>query len=144
EATRWAPFRAWLAAMDALGYQHRIVSLNSMHAPARQAPRAPQSRDRMYVVFWRAGNTPPDLDIRPGAWCSTCESTVAAVQSWRGTARVGRYRQQYDYRCPHQACRHQVVEPHTLPAAAAIDWTVPGQRIGDRAKPLAANTLARI
>lgn len=31
-----------------------------------------------------------------------------------------------------------------LPAAAAIDWTNPGQRIGDRAKPLAAKTMARI
>jgi DNA (cytosine-5)-methyltransferase 1 len=37
-----------------------------------------------------------------------------------------------------------VVEPGWLPAAAAIDWTLPGQRIGDRAKPLAAKTMQRI
>jgi DNA (cytosine-5)-methyltransferase 1 len=31
-----------------------------------------------------------------------------------------------------------------LPAAAAIDWSMPGQRIGDRTKPLADKTRARI
>jgi DNA (cytosine-5)-methyltransferase 1 len=37
-----------------------------------------------------------------------------------------------------------VVEPYWLPAAAAIDWSLPGTRIGDREKPLAEKTLARI
>lgn len=37
-----------------------------------------------------------------------------------------------------------VVEPHYRPAADIIDWALLGQRIGDRAKPLAAKTLARI
>ena len=31
-----------------------------------------------------------------------------------------------------------------MPAAVAIDWTIPGTRIGDRDEPLAAKTLARI
>ena len=34
--------------------------------------------------------------------------------------------------------------PPCCPAAVAIDWSIPGQRIGDRAKPLADKTLARI
>lgn len=37
-----------------------------------------------------------------------------------------------------------MVEPAWLPAAAAIDWNIPGQRIGDRDRPLAAKTMARI
>jgi DNA (cytosine-5)-methyltransferase 1 len=57
---------------------------------------------------------------------------------------MGRYRQQYVYRCPNTFCRNQVVEPEALPAAVAIDWSIPGQRIGDRAKPLAEKTLKRI
>jgi DNA (cytosine-5)-methyltransferase 1 len=57
---------------------------------------------------------------------------------------MGRYRQQYLYRCPHAACRGQAVEPAVLPAAAAIDWSLPGQRIGDRAVPLKPKTIARI
>lgn len=144
DAAKWIPFKAWLMAMDAYGYNHRIVSLNSMHAPTIAAPRAPQSRDRMYVVFWRKGNPAPNLDIRPAAWCPSCDREVAAIQSWKGAAKVGRYRSQYVYRCPSASCRHSVVEPYVLPAAAAIDWSLAGQRIGDRAKPLSEKTLARI
>lgn len=66
------------------------------------------------------------------------------MQAWKPGRSVGRYRQQYLYRCPNVACRNTVVEPYVLPAAAAIDWSLPGQRIGDRAKPLSAKTLARI
>ena len=43
-------------AMTSLGYAHQLVSLNSMHAPAAPTPRAPQSRDRLYIVFHRAGD----------------------------------------------------------------------------------------
>jgi DNA (cytosine-5)-methyltransferase 1 len=145
DAARWVMWPAWLQAMDLLGYAHRAVYLNSMHAPATLAPRAPQSRDRLYVVFWRHGDRAPDLDLNPPAWCPTCEGEVAAVQWWKRPDRPwGRYRQQYLYRCPSGSCGHSVVEPYAMPAAAAIDWTQPGQRIGDRAKPLSAKTLARI
>jgi DNA (cytosine-5)-methyltransferase 1 len=144
DAAKWEMFPAWLMSMRCLGYAHRIVWLNSMHAPAIAAPRAPQSRDRMYVVFWREGNTAPDLDIRPPADCPAC-GPVAAIQWWKrpDRARWGRYRAQYLYRCPTPRC-HQVVEPHALPAAAAIDWDLPGTRIGDRVKPLEPATLSRI
>ena len=38
----------------------------------------------------------------------------------------------------------RVVEPAFRPAADIIDWSLLGQRIGDRQKPLAPKTLARI
>ena len=146
EAARWLPFQAWLMAMHSLGYEHRTVWLNSMHANRWGAP-APQSRDRMYVVFWCAGNRAPDLEAmqRPRAHCPACGIDVDAMQAWKNPAkRWGRYRAQYVYRCPSVSCRHQVVEPYWLPAAAAIDWSLPGTRIGDRTRPLAAKTRARI
>jgi len=141
DAYRWVPFPAWLQTMELLGYEHEIVWLNSMHAQALGAP-APQSRDRMYVVFWRKGNRRPDLQkwTRPRALCER-HGVVSAVQVFKKAERWGRYRAQYLYRCPRCAV---VVEPGWLPAASAIDWSLRGQRIGDRAKPLAAKTRARI
>lgn len=142
----WAPFQAWLAAMGSLGYDHQLVCLNSMHAQAGGLP-APQSRDRLYVVFHQRGNTRPDVAarMRPPAWCPACGETVAAVQAWKRPGQVvGRYRQQYVYRCPQTSCRGQVVEPGWLPAASIIDWSNLGTRIGDRAKPLAEKTRRRI
>lgn len=137
EARRWAPFDAWIAAMHALGYEHRAVYLNSFVAHP-----TPQSRDRMYVVFWRRGNPVPDLDVHPVAWCGTCGTDVAAVQSWKDPIRAaGKYRAQYTYRCP--ACAG-IALPYAWPAAAAIDWSLPAPRIGDRDRPLAEATLRRI
>jgi DNA (cytosine-5)-methyltransferase 1 len=149
DAACWAMFPAWLMSMQCLGYEHHIVWLNSMHAPAIAAPRAPQSRDRMYVVFWRKGNRAPDLEIRPRGWCAHCDRDVECRQSFKQRGRTwplprwGRYRAQYVYTCTTPGCG-RLVEPYALPAAAAIDWTVPGDRIGDRAKPLSDKTLARI
>ncbi|MGQ7788179.1 DNA cytosine methyltransferase [Nesterenkonia sp. K-15-9-6] len=144
DAARWVMWDAWLHAMDSLGYDHHVVYLNSMHAQAYGLP-APQSRDRMYVVFWKKGNPAPDFDaLRPWAECDTC-GPVQAVQSFKNPAsRWGRYRAQYVYRCPNTTCRHSIVEPGWLPAASAIDWSIRGQRIGDRARPLAEKTMRRI
>lgn len=149
EIADWLPYRGWLLAMDSLGYRAQVVSLNSMHAQHRGLP-APQSRDRVYVVFTRKTNPRPDLDgmQRPKAYCPTCDTVVAAVQAWkkpdRDPMKAGRYRSQYVYRCPSVTCRNQVVEPAWLPAASIIDWSLTGQRIGDRDRPLAAKTRARI
>jgi DNA (cytosine-5)-methyltransferase 1 len=68
------------------------------------------------------------------------------VQSWKQPQRrpIGKYRQQYVYRCPNTGCRHAIVEPFVRPAAVAIDWSDLGERIGDRAKPLAPATMRRI
>ncbi|MCU1685792.1 MAG: cytosine-specific methylase [Amycolatopsis sp.] len=149
EAAQWEMFPAWLMAMDLLGYDRHIVWLNSMHAAAIGSPRAPQSRDRMYVVFWRKGNRVPDLDLRPAAWCGPCDKEVKAVQVFKPRtkrwplARWGKYRTQYVYRCPTPRC-HADVEPYVVPASAVIDWSDPGGRIGDRTDPLEPATMARI
>jgi DNA (cytosine-5)-methyltransferase 1 len=139
-------FDSWLAAMRSMGYLHRIVSMNSMHAQAHGLP-APQSRDRVYIAFWREGERAPDFEHmqRPRAYCPVCDEVVNAVQSWkRPGTRTGRYRTQYVYRCPKVSCRGQQVEPAWLPASSIIDWSLPGQRIGDRIKPLADKTMRRI
>lgn len=149
EVAKWGPnrngqiFANWLTSMVRLGYKYRIMCINSMHASAEGMP-APQSRDRIYIVFWQEGNPTPDLDsvIRPAAKCGTCDMLVAAKQSWKKPGNVvGRYRQQYVYRCPQCSA---VVEPYWVPAASIIDWTNLGVRIGDRERPLADKTRARI
>jgi DNA (cytosine-5)-methyltransferase 1 len=145
DAAKWVMFDAWLMAMDALGYHHHIVYMNSMHAQLGGLP-APQSRDRMYVMFWLKGNPKPNFDLlMPLAHCGTCDETVRCVQSWKNpNYRWGRYKAQYVYRCPNSKCRNAIIEPGWLPAASAIDWKLRGQRIGDRTKPLVPKTMARI
>lgn len=134
--TAWT---VWRQELRALGYQFRVVSLNSMHAQAFGAP-APQSRDRIYIVAWPEGHRAPDLDriLRPRAYCPRCDVVAESVQSFKRGREVGRYRQAYVYCC--SACGG-IVEPGWLPAAAAIDWSIPAERIGDRLKP---KTRARI
>jgi DNA (cytosine-5)-methyltransferase 1 len=136
DARQWVNWTAWLLAMRQLGYDYKTVFLNSMFAHP-----TPQSRDRMYVVFWRKGNKAPDLDIRPAAWCEKCGRDVEAVQAWKQGRRAGKYRVQYAYSCPMCA---SAVEPYYYCAASAIDWSLPCPRIGDRTQPLKEKTLARI
>lgn len=144
DAAKWVMWSAWLHAMDSLGYDHHVVYMNSMHAQTFGAP-APQSRDRMYVVFWLKGNKRPDFDkLRPRAYCSTCDEVITAMQVFKKTPSWGRYRTQYVWRCPNTACRNAVVEPGWLPASSVIDWSIPAQRIGDRDKPLSVKTMRRI
>lgn len=145
DAANWVPFQAWLMAMDSLGYHHHTVMLNSMHAQAL-GPGAPQSRDRMYVVFWRKGSTKPAFArLRPRAYCPDCDQVVNTMQVFKRPERQwGRYRAQYAYRCPNVKCRNRIVEPAFRPAADIIDWSLLGTRIGDRDKPLAEKTMARI
>lgn len=133
----------WRRQLSNLGYRHRVVSLNSMHAQLGGLP-APQSRDRIYIVCWREGVREPDLErvVRPQAWCPRCERMVEARQSWKNGRSVGRYRQAYVF--VHGDGCGAIVEPGWLPAAAAIDWDNPGTRIGDRTRPLSAKTKARI
>lgn len=137
EAKQWVMWDAWIHAMHNLGYLHRCVYFNSMHAHP-----TPQSRDRMYIVFWKKGNKAPNLDFMPLAYCHQCGKDVESIQSWKNNRRkFGKYRQQYVYRCPH--CTHEV-EPYYYASFNVIDWSIPGQQIGDRNKPLADNTLKRI
>ena len=154
EVTEWASphgirgglFQAWLTAMHSMGYKHRIVSMNSMHAQAYGLP-APQSRDRVYISFWKSGERAPDFDrmLRPLAWCEHCNKFVRAMQTFKKVgAIVGRYRSQYVYRCPSVSCRNAIVEPGWLPALSFLDLDNRGTRIGDRAKPLSEKTMRRV
>lgn len=135
--SQWVLFDVWLEAMHRLGYQHRCLYLNSMHFWP-----TPQSRDRMYVVFWKKGNPALDLDHRPLAHCPCCGKDVHAIQTWKNPAKkFGKYRFQYVYSCPVDGT---VVEPYYYAAFNAIDWSDLGQLIGSRKKELSPNTLKRI
>ncbi|MGH3998903.1 MAG: DNA cytosine methyltransferase, partial [Pseudonocardiaceae bacterium] len=138
-APEWA---LWRKGLRNLGYEFRVVSLNSMHAQAHGDP-APQSRDRLYIVCWQRGEKAPDIDrvLSPRAWCPNCGEVINARQTWKNGRTVGKYRSQYVYL--HAACG-AVVEPGYLPAAAAIDCSMRGKKIGERTKPLADKTRRRI
>lgn len=139
-------FPQWIAEIVKLGYRFKLVSLNSMVCWP-----TPQSRDRLYVMFWKVGNPAPDLDIRPRCWCPTCEATVEAYQWWKRPSddplRCGKYgpRAQYLYRC--SLC-NGVTLPWVWPALSALDLSLPTIRIGDRERhglnPLAPATMRRI
>ena len=142
----WWELDRWLRELRSEGYDHRIIILNSAFAQGLGAP-APQLRDRVYFVFWQTRYRTPDLDkwTRPRAWCPTCGEVVTAAYAPKpGKRRPMRYGQQYAFRCPRTSCRNAIVQPYVLPAAAAIDWSLPAQRIGDRPKPLQPKTIARI
>lgn len=154
EAAKWGPgkdgstFRWWLLEWVKLGYEFEVCFFNSGFFPP-----CPQSRDRMYIVFWRKGNTKPDLDYRPRAYCTSnrCGGRhVDAVQSWKKRTaswpleRWGKYRAQYLYRCPD--CNSEV-EPAAWPAMSVIDWSNLGKSLGERRESgeyPAANTVDRI
>ncbi len=125
DARKWVQWDAWLYAMRLLGYEHRCVYINSMHCHP-----TPQSRDRMYVVFWKKKNKAPMLDYMPAAYCNKCGKNVNAIQTWKNTQkRFGKYRQQYVYCCPADGA---VVEPYYYAAFNCIDFSDKGTRIGDR------------
>lgn len=140
-------FNRWHKAMRALGYESRIVYFNSQFALP-----TPQSRDRMYVVFWRRGIAAPNLDFSPPSWCSSCTTVVRGVQAWKqprkgsvrsqpGMYEWGRYGAQYVYTCPLCA---SAVAPAVTGARTAIDFRLPMERIGEKKKQLAPKTRERI
>ncbi len=123
--TKWALFDVWIMAMNKLGYNHRLVFHNSMHHHP-----TPQSRDRMYVVFWKRGNRAPMLDYTPSAHCPKCNKNVHAIQTWKDKqVRYGKYRKQYVYCCPECST---IIEPYYYASFNCIDWSDSGGRIGDR------------
>lgn len=137
--TRWPLFDVWLSAMHKLGYEHKCVYLNAMFCWP-----TPQSRDRMYVVFWKKGNKAPDLEFRPLAYSPKLAKDVEAVQVWKNTKRkFGKYGKygQYYYACPTTG---DIVTPYYYAAFNCIDWSISGTRIGDRKTPLKPKTMKRI
>ncbi|WP_372407359.1 DNA cytosine methyltransferase [Streptomyces luteireticuli] len=149
ECRLWDQWPRWLREVSCDGlYRTRVIALNSMHAKGRSG-RAPQSRNRLYVAYWRSDLPAPDWDkwLRPRAYCPVCDKVVSAVQVFkRPNLDMGSYGHngQYWYRCPSKACKGSIVEPEVTPASAAIDWSIQGQRIADRAEPLAEATMERI
>lgn len=136
EATKWVMWPAWWQAMELLGYVGRVLSHNS------QDHGVPQSRDRIYVVWVKAGlESRLDLEMERTAHCPRCDAMSAVRQAWKPGRWVGRYRQQWTWACT--VCG-ATCEPSKEPAASIIDWTLDCPRIGDRARPLADKTRARI
>lgn len=137
---KWHLYGDWLSEMLNLGYDHKVLYLNAMFFGV------PQSRDRVYIVFWKRGNPAPNLKFTPPAICEK-HGLIDAQQAWKRSKKRdyewGRYGKhgQYLYHCPH--C-NKPVKPFYVPAAVAIDWSIPSQRIGDRKKPLESKTIARI
>lgn len=138
DVMRWIPLPGWLQTMQLLGYKYQVVCYNSMFAFP-----TPQSRDRVYFVFWKKGNRAPDLTFMPSAPCAYCGKVVEARQTWKNGKTWGKYgaKQQYIYTCPE--CRREVV-PFYFSAMNAIDWTITAERIGDRKTPLKPKTMERI
>lgn len=134
EATKWVLWPAWYQAMESLGYRATILSHNSMHHGV------PQSRDRIYVV-WTRGGLRVDLEMELAADCPRCTDVRSVRQAWKQGRRVGRYRQQWTWSCTTCGA---TCEPSTAAAASIIDWQLACPRIGDRARPLANATRARI
>lgn len=98
-------------------------------------------------IIWLKRYRTPNWDkwLRPYAWCPSCGEVVRGIYNPKpGPRRPMRYDAQYTYRCPQIRCRGVKVQPYVVPAAAAIDWSLPAQRIGDRKTPLAPKTYARI
>ena len=79
----WWRFNWWLGEMAKLGYNWKAVISNTQFAPAD--PHAvPQSRNRVYVVFWREELRTPDLNFTPQAICPRC-GVVAAQQVFKNS-----------------------------------------------------------
>lgn len=140
-------WRAWLRSMHDLGYLHEVVWLNSMHSQSL-GPGAPQSRDRVYIVFWRAGNARPNFEkwVRPEAYCPDHGLIQSAQVMKPGGSAMKTYGAQYTLRCPHLECNTEVF-PAVAGADTIIDWSLRGTRIGDRKKlgmdELAEKTMLR-
>jgi DNA (cytosine-5)-methyltransferase 1 len=145
-------FANYVEEWDKLGWRVQAVSANSSIWGA-----APQSRDRLYLLITRKGVPKPDLDFRPPCRCLRCDADVHGIQTWKAKALsnatsagpVGKYGPrsgQYYYRCPNCSTPDEnvTVVPYIIPAAAAIDWSILGTRIGDRETPLASATMRRI
>lgn len=136
DAKRWVMYDAWIYAMQKLGYDYKECYFNSMHFHP-----TPQSRDRLYVVFWKKGNKAPQLDYHPLAYCEKCCKDVFAIQIWKANCLdYGKYRTQYIYQC---SCGN-IVEPYYYAAFNCINFLHKSERIGDRKTPLKPNTLRRV
>jgi DNA (cytosine-5)-methyltransferase 1 len=97
-------FELWLKNMEILGYEWELVHLNSAVCGI------PQSRDRLFVVFWKKGNRKPDLTIYALGYCFTCEKLGEGPQVWKKPgATHGTLNSSYFYACPTCGRRDRLV-----------------------------------
>lgn len=147
--TSWEAFPDWCLEWDKMGWRVQVASLNSAFFGAAQ------SRDRVYFAITPKTARPVDLDFRPLSWCPHCSTVVEGVQAWKKQAirnagplgPVGKYGPHGQYLYRHSSIDggcNEVVIPFINPAACALNWSLPAQRIGDRDKPLKESTLDRI
>jgi DNA (cytosine-5)-methyltransferase 1 len=134
ELADWELYSPWLIAMQQMGYDYKELYLNAMFFGV------PQSRDRMYVVFWQRRQQAPNLEFHPQGFCKTCNLESEMVQVFK-RRRWGEYKRQYVYVC--SKCG-RAAEPYRRGAGEIIDWSIKPQLIGDRKRPLSPNTMARI
>ncbi|MBA2395089.1 MAG: DNA cytosine methyltransferase [Ktedonobacteraceae bacterium] len=123
EVVKWRKYASWFASLVALGYQYQALYWNT------QFFGVPQSRDRVYLVFWLRDLPAPDLDFRPTAFCEYCERVIQAVQAWKTLLKWGSYREQYVYRC--QCCANEVT-PFFIPVASVLNLDSPGDPLFQR------------
>ncbi len=137
DVVKWRRYQSWLAALTVLGYRHQTLYWNT------QFFGVPQSRDRVYIVFWLHDLPAPDLSHRPAAFCECCGQAIAAVQSWKSLLKWGSYREQYVYCCPR--CTGEVV-PLFTPVKSVLHLDVPGDPLFDRksGRRLVQNTIDNI
>lgn len=134
EATKWVGWRGWCITMEDLGYTRQVLSHNSMHHGVSQ------SRDRIYVIFTKNG-IKADLELEVAAHCARCDTGTICRQAWKNGRRVGKYNTQWYWACITCGTR---CEPTVNGADQIIDWQLDCPRIGDRKRPLAQKTRARI
>lgn len=134
EVVKWRKYSTWLSSLTALGYRHQSLYWNTRFFGV------PQSRDRVYIVFWLQDLPAPDLEHCPAAFCEYCEQSVHAVQSWKSWFKWGAYQEQYTYNCP--LCTHEVFPP-SIPARSFLDLENLGRPIGNRLKENIQKNIAK-
>jgi DNA (cytosine-5)-methyltransferase 1 len=145
EVTAWAPFRAWVMAMESMGYVYEMVWMSSAHASAGGAAAA-TDRNRWYCVWTKAGAARPDLAkwTSPSGTCGSCSRHGRLVKWWKkGHDRDGGvYKRQYLWRC---ASCSAITTPDITAAGSVIDLSDRGRRLDERGNDtLAANTIRKI
>ncbi len=99
DARWWVLWPAWVQAMRCLGYEHRVVYLNSAYAQAGRLP-APQSRDRCTWSSGKRGSGDPTSTSGPARWPTTAcarsrcaPSRISITRRCRRNSRSFRSRQ---------------------------------------------------
>ncbi|AEV86674.1 DNA (cytosine-5-)-methyltransferase [Actinoplanes sp. SE50] len=139
QCRKWHEWDAFLREIRNIGrgYHLWFFALNAMHMEPVRSLKTPQSRNRLIIAYvHKSIGRLPDWDkwLRPHAHCPSCDMRVQAIQVFKKPgADMGAYGSQWVYQCPRVSCRGREVFPATLAALAAIDPSVPGIRIRDRA-----------